>query len=290
MAVPRPTRQSSSKSTLFRKIERSGMIIDEVRWSEDVMKLFDLSGKVAIVTGSSRGIGRAIAEAFAEAGGRVVISARNLAPCEETAAAIRAKGGEAIAVTARISDKAQLENLVAKTRDTWGRIDILVCNAAVNPHYGSLENLTDEVFERMMINNVLSNLWLSRMVASEMRERRDGSIIYIISVAAVRATTVLGMYGVTKAADYALCRNLAAEWGPDNVRVNCIAPGLVKTEFARVLYEEPQRRAAREAATPLRRLGDPENIAGVALLLASRAGAFITGQTIIVDGGTTIAP
>ena len=254
------------------------------------MNLFDLSGKVAIVTGSSRGIGRAIAEAIAEAGGRVVISARNLAPCEEVAAGIRAKGGEAIAHTARISDKMQLENLVAKTHEAWGRIDILVCNAAVNPHYGSLEKLTDEVFERMMINNVLSNLWLSRMVAPEMRERRDGAIIYIISVAAVRATTVLGMYGVTKAADYALCRNLAAEWGPDNVRVNCIAPGLVKTEFARVLYEDPQRRAAREAATPLRRLGEPEDIAGVAVMLASRAGAFITGQTIIVDGGTTIAP
>ena len=254
------------------------------------MKLFDLSGKTAIITGSSRGIGRAIAESFAEAGGRVVISARNLGPCEEVAVAIRARGGEAIAVPARISDKAQLEDLVAKTREAWGRVDILVCNAAVNPHYGSLEKLTDEVFERMMINNVLSNLWLSRMVAPEMRERRDGAIIYIISVAAVRATTVLGMYGVTKAADYALCRNLAAEWGPDNVRVNCIAPGLVKTEFARVLYEDPQRRAAREAATPLRRLGEPEDIAGVAVMLASRAGAFITGQTIIVDGGTMIAP
>src|SRR5215468_11635191 len=254
------------------------------------MKLFDLSGKVAIVTGASRGIGQAIAEAFAEAGGRVVISARNAPPCEVVAAAIRAKGGEAISVTARISDKAQLENLVAKTREAWGRVDILVCNAAINPHYGSLEQLTDEVFERMMVNNVLSNLWLSRMVGPEMRARRDGAIIFIISTAALRASTMLGMYGCTKAADYALCRNLAAEWGPDNIRVNCVAPGLVKTEFARVLYEDPQRRAAREAATPLRRLGEPEDIAGAALLLASRAGAFITGQTIIVDGGTTIAP
>ena len=151
------------------------------------MKLFDLSGKVAIITGSSRGIGRAIAEAFAEAGGRVVISARNAAPCEEVAATIRANGGEAISVTARISDKAQLENLVAKTREAWGRVDILVCNAAINPHYGSLEQLTDEVFERMMVNNVLSNLWLSRMVGPEMRARRDGAIIYMISTAALRA-------------------------------------------------------------------------------------------------------
>jgi NAD(P)-dependent dehydrogenase (short-subunit alcohol dehydrogenase family) len=254
------------------------------------MKLFDLSGKTAIVTGSSRGIGRAIAEAFADAGGKVVISARNAEPCKETAAAIRAKGGEAIAVPARISDKAQLENLVAKTRDAWGQVDILVCNAAVNPHYGSLENLTDEVFERMMINNVLSNLWLSRMVAPDMRARRDGAIIFITSTAALRATTMLGMYGVTKTADYALCRNLAAEGGPDNVRVNCIAPSVVTTQFARVLYEDPERRAAREAGTLLKRLGEPDDIAGVALMLAARAGAYITGQTIVVDGGTTIAP
>src|SRR5215472_5784923 len=254
------------------------------------MQLFDLSGKVAIVTGSSRGIGRAIAETLAEAGSRVVISARNLAPCEEAAAAIRAKGGEAIAVTARISDKVQLENLVAKTREAWGRIDILVCNAAVNPHYGSLEKLTDEVFERMMVNNVLSNLWLSRMAAVDMRQQRHGAIIFITSTAALRATTMLGMYGITKTADYALCRNLAAEWGPDNIRVNCIAPSVVTTQFARVLYEDPARRAAREAGTLLKRLGEPEDIAGVALMLASRAGAYITGQTSVVDGGTTIAP
>jgi NAD(P)-dependent dehydrogenase (short-subunit alcohol dehydrogenase family) len=254
------------------------------------VKLFDLTGKVAIVTGSSRGIGRAIAEAFAEAGAKVAISARNLAACEEVAAAIRQKGGAAIAVAARISDKPQLESLVATTRETCGPIDILVCNAAVNPHYGSLDKLTDEMFERMMVNNVLSNLWLSRLVAPDMRQRRDGAIIFITSTAALRATTMLGMYGVTKTADYALCRNLAAEWGPDNVRVNCIAPSVVTTQFARVLYEDPERRKAREAETLLKRLAEPEDIAGVALMLAARAGAYITGQTIVVDGGTTIAP
>src|SRR6266436_3215985 len=207
------------------------------------MKLFDLTGKVAIVTGSSRGIGRAIAEGFAEAGARVVISARNQAPCDEVAAAIRAKGGEAIAVTARISDQAQLENLVAKTREAWGQIDILVCNAAINPHYGRLEDLTDQVFERMMTNNVLSNLWLSKLVVPDMKARQDGAIIFIISIGGLKSSLKLGMYGVTKAADYALCRNLAAEWGPHNIRVNCIAPGLITTEFSRVLYEDPERRA-----------------------------------------------
>ena len=253
------------------------------------MNLFDLSGKVAIVTGSSRGIGRAIAEGFAESGARVVISSRNQAPCDETAAAIRAKGGEAIAVTARISDHAQLENLVARTKAEWGGVDILVCNAAINPHYGRLEDLTDQVFERMMTNNVLSNLWLSKLVVPDMKARHDGSIIFISSIGGLRSSTVIAMYGVTKAADIALCRSLAAEWGPEGIRVNCIAPGLVETAFARALYEDPERRARREAETPLRRLGQPEDIAGAALLLASRAGAFITGQTIVVDGGVMIA-
>ena len=253
------------------------------------MGLFDLSGKVAVITGSSRGIGRAIAEAFAEAGGRVVISGRKAEVCEETAAAIAAKGGEAIAVPARISDKAQLENLVAAARKAWGRIDILVCNAAINPHFGSLDSLTDEAFERMMTNNVLSNLWLARMVAPEMKERRDGVILFIISIAALRGSSQLGMYGVTKAADAALARNLALEWGPHNIRVNCIAPGLIRTEFSRALWENDARRATREAETPLRRLGLVEEVGGVALMLAAPAGAYVTGQVIVVDGGVTIA-
>src|SRR5258708_23111918 len=169
------------------------------------MKLFDLSGKVAIVTGSSRGIGRAIAEGFGEAGAKVVISARNQAPCDEAAAAIRAKGGEAIAVTARISDHAQLENLVAKTREQWGRIDILVCNAAINPHYGPLENLTDQVFERMMTNNVLSNLWLSKLVVPDMKANRDGSIIFISSIGGAKSSTLIATYRLTQTPRIALC-------------------------------------------------------------------------------------
>src|SRR5947209_1135659 len=252
------------------------------------MNLFDLSGKVAIVTGSSRGIGRAIAEAFAEAGAKVVISARNQAPCDEVVAAIRAKGGEAIAITARISDHAQLENLVAKTREQYGGVDILVCNAGINPHYGRLENLTDPVFERMMTNNVLSNLWLSKLCVPDMKAKHDGSIIFISSIGGLKSSTVIAMYGVTKAADIALSRSLAAEWGPEGIRVNCIAPGLIETAFARALYEDPERRARREAETPLRRLGQPEDIAGAALLLASKAGAFITGHTLVVDGGTMV--
>src|SRR5437764_12670925 len=163
------------------------------------MKLFDLTGKVAVVTGSSRGIGRAIAEGFAEAGAKVTSSGRNQGPCDEVADGIKQKGGEAIAVTAGISDQAQLDNLVARTRQEWGRIDILVCNAAINPHYGSLADLSDQAFERMMTNNVLSNLWLCKMVAPQLRERHDASILFIIAIGASNASTVIGMYRVMKA-------------------------------------------------------------------------------------------
>ena len=253
--------------------------------------LFDLTGKVAIVTGSSRGIGRAIAEALADHGAKVVISSRKAPACQEVADAINAKHGEgtAIVVPASISSKEELQALVDKTRAQLGRIDVLVCNAASNPYYGPMAGISDEQFRKILDNNVIANHWLISMVAPEMLERKEGSIIIVSSIGGLKSSTVIAMYGVTKAADIALCRSLAAEWGPLGIRVNCIAPGLIVTDFARALYEDPERRARREAETPLRRLGQPEEIAGAALLLASRAGSYITGQTIVVDGGTMIA-
>lgn len=251
------------------------------------MSIFDLKDKVAVITGSTRGIGRSIAEHMAYAGAKVVISSRTPADCDAVAQAITQQGGAAIAAPANISRLADLEALVQKTRDAWGRIDILVCNAASNPHFGSLMALPDELFDKTMRNNILSNLWLCKLVAPEMTSRKDGVIIIVSSIAGLRGTSMLGVYALSKAADIQLTRNLAVELGKANVRVNCIAPGLVKTDFAKALWEDPKRRAEREAATPLGRLGEPDDIGGIAVFLASRAGAFITGQTIVADGGIT---
>jgi NAD(P)-dependent dehydrogenase (short-subunit alcohol dehydrogenase family) len=253
------------------------------------MNLFDLSEKVAVITGSSRGIGRSIAENLARAGAKVVISSRKADACEEVAQAIREEGGEALAVAANISDRGALENLVKQTRSQWGRIDIFVANAASNPYYGPLSGLPDEAFEKIMHNNVLANVWLANLVLPEMAERKDGAFIIVSSIGGLKGSRDLGAYCISKAADMQLARNLAVEWGKHNVRVNCIAPGLVKTDFARALWENPELRTATERLTPLRRIGDPDDIGGVAVFLASRAGAFITGQTIVVDGGVTIA-
>jgi dehydrogenase/reductase SDR family protein 4 len=253
------------------------------------MNLFDLSGKVAVVTGSSRGIGRSIAENLAGSGARVVISSRKADACTEVAQAIRAQGGEALAVPANISDRAALENLVRQTRSQWGRIDIFVANAASNPYYGPLTGLPDEAFDKIMHNNVLANVWLANLVIPEMAERRDGVFIIISSIGGLKGSKDLGAYGLSKAADMQLARNLAVEWGKHNVRVNCIAPGLVKTDFARALWENPELRSATERMTPLGRIGEPDDIGGIAVFLASRAGAFVTGQTIVADGGMTIA-
>jgi NAD(P)-dependent dehydrogenase (short-subunit alcohol dehydrogenase family) len=252
------------------------------------MSLFDLTGKVAIVTGSSRGIGRSIAENLAAHGARVVISSRKADACATVVAAIRAAGGEAIAIPANISDKAGLQQLVDGTRAAFGPIDILVCNAASNPYFGPAAGMGDEVFEKIMRNNVLSNHWLCTMVRPDMAAKKDGAIIIVSSIGGLKGSTEIGAYCISKAADMQLARNLACEWGPDNIRVNCIAPGLIKTDFARALYEDPKRKAAAEARFPLRRLGEPDDIGGIAVMLASRAGAFITGQSIVADGGATI--
>lgn len=254
------------------------------------MKLFDLTGKVAIVTGSSRGIGKASAEALADHGAKVVISSRKQDACDEVAAAINARhgAGTAIAVAASISDKAALQHLVDETRRAFGRIDILVCNAASNPYYGPLAGIEDDQFRKILDNNIVSNHWLIQMTAPEMRERKDGAIVIISSIGGLRGSPVIGAYNVSKAADFQLARNYAVEYGPDNVRVNCIAPGLIKTDFARALWEDPAAEARVNKGTPLRRLGDPEDIAGAVVYLASPAGRYMTGQAMVVDGGVTI--
>ena len=253
------------------------------------MNLFDLTDKVAVVTGSSRGIGRSIAENLARAGAKVVISRRKVDACEQVAHAIRAEGGEALVVPANISDRGALENLVNQTRAKWGRIDIFVANAASNPYYGPLAGISDEAFEKIMHNNVLANIWLANLVIPEMAERKDGVFIIVSSIGGLKGSRDLGAYAISKAADMQLARNLAVEWGKHNVRVNCIAPGLVKTDFARALWDNPDLLANTERMTPLRRIGEPDDIGGVAVFLASRAGAFVTGQTIVADGGITIA-
>jgi NAD(P)-dependent dehydrogenase (short-subunit alcohol dehydrogenase family) len=252
--------------------------------------LFDLTGQVAIITGSSRGIGRAIAERMAEHGARVVISSRKLQACEEVVQAINAKhgAGRAVAMAANISSKDDLALLVKQTQQQLGPVDVLVCNAASNPYYGPQAGITDEQFRKILDNNIVANHWLIGMVAPQMIERKSGSIIIVSSIGGLRGSPVIGAYCISKAADMQLARNLAVEFGPHNVRVNCIAPGLIKTDFARALWEDADMLKERMSTTPLRRIGEPDEIAGAAVFLASQAGSYVTGQSLVVDGGVTI--
>ena len=249
---------------------------------------FDLSGKVALVTGSTRGIGKSIAEEMARAGAKVVVSSRKAEACEQVRAEFEQQGYEVLAQPCNVSRKEELQALVEATVKRWGRIDIAVSNAASNPYYGPLAAIPDDAFDKIFNNNVKSVLWLAAMTLPGMAERGGGSYISVGSIGGIIANTVIGAYGMSKAADHMLVKNLAAEWGPKNVRVNAIAPGLIKTDFAKALWEDPQRRKEREAATPLRRLGEPKDIGGIAAFLASDAAAFITGQCIVADGGVTI--
>lgn len=250
---------------------------------------FHLIDQVAVITGSSRGIGKSIAQTMARLGAKVVISSRKAEACEAAVDEIRSEGGQAIAIPCNVSRKPEVEALVAGTIKHWGRVDILVCNAAVNPAYGPMAQLTDEAFDKIMGANVKSNIWLCNLTIPGMAERGGGAVVIVSSIGGLRGTSVIGAYGISKAADFALARNLAVEWGPKNVRVNCIAPGLVQTDFARALWEDAERLAKRNADTPLRRIGQPHEIGPVAAFLASSAASFITGQVIVADGGVTIA-
>lgn len=252
--------------------------------------LFDLTGKAAIVTGASRGIGRAIAWRLAEHGASVVISSRKAPKCEEVAAEINGafSGARAVAIPANVSSKTDLSALAAVAKEKFGRIDILVCNAATNPHYGSSADISDEQFRKVLDNNILANHWCAQLVRPVMTAQGGGSIIIISSVGGLRGSATLGAYNISKAADMQLARNLAVELGPQGIRVNCIAPGLIQTDFSRALWEDPRVLTARINLTPLRRIGRPDDVAGVAVFLASAAGAFVTGETIVVDGGSTV--
>ena len=253
------------------------------------MELFDLTGKVAIITGSSRGIGKAIAIRMAEHGARVVISSRKAGPCEEVASEINGRHpGAAIAVPANISSKEDLQRVVDETLKAFGKVDICVCNAASNPYYGPMSGISDDAFRKILDNNIISNHWLIQMVSPGMIERRDGAIIIISSIGGLRGNTVIGAYNISKAADFQLARNLAHELSPSNIRVNCIAPGLVKTDFAKALWDTPEAEKRSSSGTPLRRLGEPDDIAGAAVFLASKAGSWMTGQAVVVDGGATV--
>jgi NAD(P)-dependent dehydrogenase (short-subunit alcohol dehydrogenase family) len=250
--------------------------------------LFDLRGKVALVTGSTRGIGRSIAEELARAGAKVSVSSRKPEACEQARADLEAEGLEVMVRPCNVSRKEELQALVDATRSRWGAIDVVVANAASNPYYGPLASIPDEAFDKTIGNNVKSVLWLAGMTLEGMASRGGGSFIVVGSVGGLLANTVIGAYGISKAASHHLVRNLAAEWGPRNVRVNAIAPGLVKTDFARALWQDEARAAERIRATPLRRLGEPRDIGGIAVFLASDAAAFVTGQCIVADGGVSI--
>ena len=252
------------------------------------MDSLSLKNKTAIVTGSSRGIGRAIAIAYARGGARVVITSRKADACAAVVDQIRSEGLEATAIACNISRKDEVLGLVEQTEKVYGTVDVLVCNAAVNPYYGPMSGISDEAFSKVMDVNIRSNLWLVNRTAPGMAAKGGGSVVIISSIAGLTGSRVLGAYGISKAADMSLARSLALEWGKQGIRTNCIAPGLIKTDFARALWDNPETLANALKSSPLNMIGEPEDIAGAALLLGSDAGRFITGTTIVIDGGATI--
>ena len=249
---------------------------------------FDLKGKVAIITGASRGIGQAVAEAYAREGVKVVISSRKQDGLDSVAPSIRASGGEALPVAAHNGDKAALQALAQAAVDAYGRVDILVNNAATNPHFGTLLDAEDSLWQKTIEVNIMGTVWLTQAVVPVMRQNGGGKIINVASVNGLRPGTMQGIYSMTKAALINLTQTLAMELASDGIYVNAIAPGLIRTQFARVIWENDNIRDPIMARTPLKRVGEPHDIAGIALFLASSASDYATGQTFVIDGGLTI--
>lgn len=249
--------------------------------------LLDLTGKVALVTGASRGIGSAIASSYAAAGARVVLASRKLEGLEPVAEQIRSSGGEAIAVACHTGKAAEVEALVARARETFGGVDILVNNAAASPHFGPLLEASEMQWDKTFEVNVKGYVHTIKACVPLMRERGGGRIINVASVAAMIPHGGLGVYGVTKAAVIMLTRTLAAELAPD-IRVNAIAPGLIETKFSEVLWSSPEMREKALRSIPLHRIGQTDDLVGAALYLASDASGFATGSVLVVDGGQTL--
>jgi NAD(P)-dependent dehydrogenase (short-subunit alcohol dehydrogenase family) len=248
---------------------------------------FSLEGKVALVTGGGRGIGRAIAVGMAEAGANVVIAARKVGDLAETERLIRETGREALAVETNIRDTAALENLVKQATDRFGGIDALVNNAATNPVFGPIANVDERAWDVVMNTNVKAAFLLSKLVREVMAARGGGSIVNVSSTGGVRPGRGLGAYSVSKAALIMLTRVCASEWGRDGIRVNALSPGLIKTEFSRALWEDEHRLEATTSTMPAGRIGQPEDMVGAVVWLASDASAYVTAQNIVVDGGQT---
>jgi NAD(P)-dependent dehydrogenase (short-subunit alcohol dehydrogenase family) len=252
------------------------------------MASFDLTRRTALVTGGSRGIGLAIGAALAGAGARVVLAARHADEVEAAATQLREVGAEVIGVPANVGKAQDIETLVHATEAAFGQVDILVNNAATNVHFGPVLDADDGMWLKMVETNLLSAVRLCRRVVPGMRTRRWGKIVNVASVAGIQPGIGQGVYGALKAALIQLTKSLAQELGPDNIQVNAVAPGLVKTRFASVLHETPAIRAAIERATPLGRIAEPDEIASAVLYLASPAGSFTTGTVLVVDGGMTL--
>ena len=250
--------------------------------------LFDLTGKVALVSGGSSGMGRAIAEAMAQHGATVIVSSNDALACDAVADSLETAGFQAFAISVDLSRRESIDALYADAMRQTGRIDVLVsCVGMASP--GSFLDVTAASFEQSMGLNLQAAVYLTKLIVPQLVTRRDGVLLYLASIAGVRGNKALGLYALSKAGLIQLARNLAVEFGPHNIRANTISPGMIDTPFSESLLSNQAFMEKRLGQTPLRRVGTPDEVAGVAVMLASKAGGFITGQNIIVDGGTTIS-